>query len=154
MPNEDISNRLKGLHFFKGMSSDELGILSEHVEMEELEPESVVFKEGDAGDSLYFISEGSLEVSMDSEWGENIKLATLEEGSSFGEMSVIDELPRSATITANTNATVISLRKGDFDRILDSHPKIGVQILKGLAQFLCTHLRKSNESLSDFLEPT
>ena len=67
MPNEDISNRLKGLHFFKGMSSDELGILSEHVEMEELEPESVVFKEGDAGDSLYFISEGSLEVSMDSE---------------------------------------------------------------------------------------
>ncbi len=46
MPNEDISNRLKGLHFFKGMSSDELGILSEHVEMEELEPESVVPQRG------------------------------------------------------------------------------------------------------------
>ena len=49
------------------MSSDQPGIVFEHVEMEKFEPESVVFKEEDVDDSPYFITDGSLEVSMDSE---------------------------------------------------------------------------------------
>ena len=107
------------------MSSDQPGIVFEHVEMEKFEPESVVFKEEDVDDSPYFITDGSLEVSMDSEWGEHIKLATISEGSSFGVMSVIDVLAISATVAATSDARVNSLRKEDSEQILESHPKIG-----------------------------
>ena len=154
MADNDTINKLRGLSFFSGLDDEQLEAVSQYVEHLYLEPDAVVFNEGDSGDSVYFIEIGSLEVSMDSDWGESINLATLSDGSSFGEMSVIDDLPRSATVKATTESSVLSLKKADFEKILDEHPKIGVILLKGLARFLCTHLRESNESLSDFLEPT
>ena len=153
MADDAIINSLKALSFFSGLSEEQLGIVSTHIKIHELEAEKTLFEEGDRGDSVYFIIDGTLEVLMESDWGEKVKLADLTRGGSVGEMSVIDDLPRSASIASVTAATVLSLDKEHFDQIIEDHPSIGVIMLKGLARFLSKHVRESNESLSDFLEP-
>ena len=149
-----IIDRLKGLQFFRGLSQEQLEIVGEHVVGHVFEPGEVIFEEGDPGDSVYFIIDGELDVTMQSDWEEEVKLATLGPGQSCGEISIIDDLPRSASVIAVTQSSVLSLNKKGFEQVLEEHPVIGVVLLKGLACFLCEHVRQSNESLSDFLEPT
>lgn len=83
---------------------------------------------------------------IDSSNGKSIQLATLTEGHSFGEMSLIDNLPRSATIVTNSKSDVLQLKKNDFDVLLQKHPPIGVILLMELTDFLCQHVRDGNES--------
>ena len=153
MTDERIIEELKSFPYTSGLDSVQLELFSSFVELLEFEPETTVFKEGDVGDSVYFILSGELNVSMDCDWGEDIKIATLTDGSVFGEMSLIDELPRSASITARTKSSVIKLNKTNFEMILEKHPAIGITLLKGLAQIVCQRVRESNSSLSEFLEP-
>ena len=153
MGNEKIIKGLSSLPFFSGLNKDQLASVSDHIESLDLEPESKIFSEGDIGDSVFFIIEGTLEVIKDSDWGETVKLTTLTNGGSFGEMSVIDNYPRSATVVAQTKAWILKLKKEDFNTIIDNHQDIGLIMLKELSRFLCRHVRQANESLSDFLEP-
>jgi CRP-like cAMP-binding protein len=90
-----------------------------------------VFEEGDRGDYVCFVVEGSLDVLKKSETGEEILISTLSKGRSIGEMSVIDDLPRSATIKARTKSTLLTLSRENFDYILAEHSTIGVKIIKG-----------------------
>ena len=154
MVDSQIIERLKGLHFFKDLNEEQLEIVGAHVEGHDFEPGEVVFEEGDPGDSVYFIIDGELDVTMQSDWEEEVKLASLGPGHSCGEISIIDDLPRSASVTAVTQSSVLSLNKKGFEQVLEENPVTGVILLKGLARFLCQHVRDSNESLSDFLEPT
>ncbi len=146
MAEDKIIDRLGALPFFSGLSTVQLGTVSEHINWLNLEPNTTVFKESDKGDAIYFILEGSFEVVIESGNGKSIQLATLTEGHSFGEMSLIDNLPRSATIMANTKSDVLQLKKNDFDELLKKHPPIGVILLMELTDFLCQHVREANES--------
>ncbi|NIQ88913.1 MAG: cyclic nucleotide-binding domain-containing protein, partial [Deltaproteobacteria bacterium] len=87
----------------------------------ELTPGEMVFEEGDPGDYVCFVVEGSLEVLKGTEKGEEIVISTLSKGSSIGEMSVIDDLPRSASVKARTKATLLTLSRENFDYILAEH---------------------------------
>jgi CRP-like cAMP-binding protein len=148
---ENQINQMPRLPFFKELSEEQMAVVSGQLAVLNLEPKQTVFEEGDPGDCVYFIIEGTLEVNMEAGWGENVALATLTDGCLFGEMSIIDDLPRSASIVALTKATVLSLKKDDFDKILQEHPDIGVVILRGLARILSQRLRDTSESLFDFL---
>jgi CRP-like cAMP-binding protein len=148
---ENQTNQLPRLPFFGALTDEQMEVVSGHLEVLDLEPKQTVFEEGDPGDCVYFIIQGSLEVNMEAGWGENVALATLSNGALFGEMSIIDDLPRSASIVALTKSTVLSLKKADFERILEEYPSIGVVILKGLAAILSQRLRDTSESLFDFL---
>lgn len=150
---DEILAKLKSFSYTSDLDPDQLALFSSYVELLEFEPDTTVFKEGDDGDAVYFILKGELEVSKDSDWGEDIKIASLVDGSVFGEMALIDELPRSASITTRTKSSVLKLNKNNFETILEKHPAIGVILLKGLAQIVCQRVRESNSSLSEFLEP-
>lgn len=152
MADQQIVDSLKGLTFFAGLSDDQLGIVADHTALMDLDPGAVVFNEGDPGDSVYFVIDGEVDVIMESSWGDRVQLATLTKGTSFGEMSIIDELPRSASIVSSADSKVLALSKDGFDEILSEHPEVGVVLLRGLAKYLSEHVRESNESLSDFLE--
>ena len=152
MANENISEILNKVPFFSGLTNDQLNLVQNHLKLHDFEPGTIVFEEGDEGDCVYFIVDGILEVLIDSGFDEKLKVAILEAGKSFGEMSIIDELPRSATVQSLTQAIVLSLSKVDFDNLVKSNSEIGVSLLRALARFLCQHLRETNENLSDFLE--
>ncbi len=135
------------------LKDKELMVIEKYLNFIELTPGEIVFEEGDRGDYVCFVVEGSLDVLKKSETGEEIVISTLSKGRSIGEMSVIDDLPRSATIKARTKSTLLTLSRENFDYILAEHSTIGVKIIKGIARLLCLNLRKTSSRLADYMLP-
>jgi CRP-like cAMP-binding protein len=95
----------------------------------------VIVQENDFGETAYVIGEGRVEVSKQLE-GRKIHLAYLGTGETFGEMSMIDEKPRSATVTAVTETVVSEIRRDDFFNTFRTDPKVALALLKVLFERL------------------
>jgi NADH dehydrogenase len=97
----------------------ESGIRNQH-----FEPGDTIFAQGDLGDSVYVIEEGECEVLCERK-GEQELLATLSGGECFGEMALLSDRTRSATIRARTTLKVLIIPKGDFNKLRQSVPAFG-----------------------------
>lgn len=153
-----ITEFLINFPFFEDLTSEELGIVADHLNFREIEPGAILFKEGDQGDSVYFVVKGDLDVIKESVGGrkvgiDRVVINTLSKGRSIGEMSVIDKTPRSATVKAVTKSTLVALTLDGFEIVMEEHPKIGVKILKGIARLLSTNMRKTSSRLADYMLP-
>ena len=95
----------------------------------------VIVQENDFGETAYVIGEGQVEVSKELA-GRNVHLAYLGAGETFGEMSMIDEKPRSATVTAITETVVSEIRRDDFFSSFQTDPKVALTLLKVLFERL------------------
>ncbi len=106
---------------------------------------TVLFKEGDLGKEMYFVHSGkvSLEKNMG---GKNEQLAVLEKGDFFGEMSLLDDLPRSATAVVEEDAELLKIDHENFKKILQTNIEIAVRIIRKYA----IRLRQANEKLKRF----
>jgi len=141
---------LMEMPLFDGLHGPELKIVAKHMNYFELEKDEVLFKEGDIGDYVCFILSGALHVMKKSpESGQRILLATLTRNRSIGEMSVIDDTNRSATVKAYSRSKIIALTKKGFDLILEDHPKIGIKILKQISRLISMNLRQTSSKLAD-----
>ena len=142
---------LMNLSLFDGLKANELRTLSGYMNFIEMDKDEVLFREGDQGDCVCFIVEGRLDVLKQSASGEHNVLATLSRGRPIGEMSVIDDFPRSATVRACKAAKLITLTRKDFELILEEKPLIGIKILKKIARLLSLNLRKTSSQLVDLI---
>ena len=95
----------------------------------------VIIQENDVGETAYVINQGQVEVSKDLQ-GQKVHLAYLGVGETFGEMSMIDEKPRIATVTAVTETLVCEIRRDDFFNSFQTDPKVALQLLKVLFERL------------------
>src|SRR5215471_19341093 len=95
----------------------------------------VIIQENDFGDTAYRIEQGQVEVSKALD-GQTVHLAYLGAGDIFGEMSMIDEKPRSATVTAVTETVVSALRRDGFFNSLQTDPKVALALLQVLFERL------------------
>ena len=95
----------------------------------------VIVQENDFGETAYVIGEGQVEVSKELD-GRKVHLAYLGAGETFGEMSMIDEKPRSATVTAVTGTVVSEIRREDFFNSFQTDPKVALALLKVLFERL------------------
>jgi hypothetical protein len=95
----------------------------------------VIVQENDCGDTAYIIDHGQVEVSKELD-GQKVHLAYLGAGEIFGEMSLIDEKPRSATVTAVTETVVSEIRRDDFFHRLQTDPKVALTLLQVLFERL------------------
>ena len=95
----------------------------------------VIVQENDFGDTAYVIEQGQVEVSKELD-GHKVHLAYLGAGEIFGEMSMIDEKPRSATVTAVTETVVSEIRRDDFFNSFQTDPKVALALLKVLFERL------------------
>ena len=138
---------------FDNLSINELDIVSKHMNVINVYKNKEVFREADKGDYVCFVVEGSLEVLKQTEKGKSVVLTRLRRNSSIGEMAVIDEFPRSATVRSVTKSTLVTLSRASFDRISDDHPRIGIKILKGISRLLSLNLRKTSSRLADYMLP-
>jgi NADH dehydrogenase len=105
----------------------ESGIQNQHFEAGD-----VVFQQGDLGDSVYVIEEGECDVLQEKD-GEQKLLATLKAGDYFGEMALLSDQSRNATIQARTAMNALIIPKGDFDKLRHSVPAFG-EIFRALAR--------------------
>ena len=138
---------------FDQIVSDDLKTLAKHMNFMDFQPKEVIFSEGDKGDFVCFVTRGALDVLKRNERGKEVVIATLGKGRSIGEMAVIDDFPRSATVRAKTHTTLVILTRKGFDQLLDQHPQIGVKLLKGLARLLSMNMRKTSSLLADYMLP-
>jgi hypothetical protein len=108
-----------------------------------------VFREGDLGTEMYVLHEGQVEI-LQTIGGEPQRIALLEKGDFFGEMSLLEELPRNATARAVTDAKVIQINRSLFDRMLRDNPEIGVRIMRKLSR----RVRETDELLREAMADT
>src|ERR687890_1142715 len=95
---------------------------------------SVIVFEDDPGDSLFVVRDGRVKVVLVSEDGREVILGVLGVGEHFGELSLIDEQPRSAHVIAMEDATLLVLRRDDFKRRVDAQPRIAWALLVELSR--------------------
>ena len=107
----------------------------------------VLFHEGDAGDKLYIVLDGKVKLGRTSSDGRENLLAILGPGQMFGELSLFDPGPRSATVTAVTDAAFASLSHEDLLKWLDGRP----QVARGLLAQIAARLRKANDINADLV---
>jgi CRP-like cAMP-binding protein len=104
----------------------------------------VIFREGDKGNRMYAIQFGKVTIKKKTSSGE-IDMATLEAGDIFGEMSLFDKQPRSATAVACGNARILSIDKGKFFATASRDPTLAFKILQSLSQ----RIRRLDEEVSN-----
>jgi len=94
-----------------------------------------VFREGDLGTEMYIVHAGQVEILKNVDGVEN-QLAVLEKGDFFGEMSLLEELPRAATARALTDVKLLAINGSTFDQMLRGNPEIGVRMMRKLSRRL------------------
>ena len=105
-------------------------------------PNDKVINEGDLGDCAYIVETGSLEVSKINDQNNKQILGQLKENDIFGELGLIDGLPRSATVTALENCTIKVLTKEAFNSLMKKNPNALIPIFKVLAARLRSTLKQ------------
>lgn len=149
-----IVNFFMGIPLFSRMNAEEVKVVAKHMTVVELQAGEVLFKEADKGNFMCFIASGELEVIKQSgPSAQEVVINTLGRGKSIGEMSVIESLPRSATVRAKVDSKLYILSKPAFELILNRHSNIGIKFLKGIATLLSNNLRKTSSRLADYMLP-
>lgn len=125
------------IHFLTSLSKEERFTAGE-----------VIFHEGDPGDKLYVVLEGKVRISKSIPGAGEEALAFLERGSYFGEMALIDQLPRSADARAHTGgAVVLAIPRDVLQGILDIHKMSSPRLLKILCGLIAGRLRELDEKI-------
>lgn len=128
---------LKGSEFFRAFPGEELAGVAEMTSETYLEPDEVIFREGDRGDAFYMVVRGGIRITR-----EGHELAILGPREGFGEMAILDQETRSATATATEATTLLRIDRDDFDRLVESNPAIARGIYRVLTERLRSTLAK------------
>jgi len=150
---EIIINFLSDIPLFNELNKEKLLTIARHMHYLELEKGNLVFEEGEDGDYVCFVASGTLDVIKESKSGERVTITTLAKGRSIGEMAMIDEFPRSATVISNSDTKLITLKRDSFQFLLDNHPDVAIPVLKGITRLVSINLRKTSCKLADLMLP-
>jgi len=125
---------------FAGLSAEEQKALPEVGVQRRFQKGEVVFREGDAGDSMFLVEQGRVSVRKGKDGKQELALATFSEGEFFGEMSMIDGQPRSAEAVAEEPTSLRELRLPELRRLVEQQPRI----IRNLLQMISARLREVN----------
>jgi CRP/FNR family transcriptional regulator, cyclic AMP receptor protein len=114
-----------------------------------------IIQEGEPGDSLFIMEAGEVEITkqltlvLDEDTPKERVMIRLnaENGVYFGEMALLENETRSATVTALTDCALLELHQKDFLDLIEKNPAMGIKLLLRLAQVLSRHLRKTNQDV-------
>ena len=136
MNKDEISNFLKSVPLFKGIPDEDFDDIAEKFTVQKYNSEELIFSENTIADALYIIVSGVVNVlKSGKEVGSNEEFL-IEKGSGdfFGEMSIVDDLPRSATIRAKSESVkVLILKKEEFARLFQTYPCLAYSVAKRIS---------------------
>jgi CRP-like cAMP-binding protein len=108
----------------------------------------VLFREGEPGDRVFFIMQGRVKVHQTHSDGHEQELAQLGDSDIVGEMAVLDERPRSATVTALEDTDVMVVEKANFLASMEQQPQLAIRFLKLLSE----RIHRLNDKFRDALD--
>jgi CRP/FNR family cyclic AMP-dependent transcriptional regulator len=134
---------LKSVTLFADLDDVTLERLEKQLTVKRYKKNNLIIFEDDRGLNLFIINKGRVKISRISEEGGEVILSILGEGDFFGEISVIDGLSRSATVTSLDDVELLVMKREDFHAALEHHPLISIALLKELAG----RIRKSDTQI-------
>lgn len=127
---------LKSVPLFSSFPDEQLRMLASVVTRRSIPRSTTVISSGDATDSLYIVLSGRLKVMMSDAEGKEVILTILGPGEFFGEMGLIDDEPRSATVVAIEPCELLSIAKRDFKKCLAENFEMAMAVMRGLMRRL------------------
>jgi CRP-like cAMP-binding protein len=134
-----LAERVKA---FQGLSPAEIGEVLSHAEKCSFDPDMLIVKEGSGGMYMYIIIDGEASVFKRGR-NNDVELARLGPTDSFGEMSLVDNETRSASVKALTPCVLVRLD----EKAIDARPEIGVKVYRNICRVLAERLRVADEAL-------
>ncbi|MBP8625670.1 MAG: Crp/Fnr family transcriptional regulator [Syntrophorhabdaceae bacterium] len=134
---------IKNVNLFNILDIEDIRVISRIANVKALPKGYMVFQEGEQGDALYIIIKGKVKVSLYDDDGREYILDIIGKDGFFGELSILDDLPRSANIITIEDCEFLVLKRDDFIKILMENPAITVNILKTIA----ARLRAADERI-------
>ncbi len=135
---------LRVIPMFSGVSAEVLDSIASLLIERRFPKHKTIVEEGAPGDYMYIISEGRVKVTKLSGDGRDKILELLEVGDFFGEMSLFDEAPRSASVKAMSDVRILALARNDFLRLLSRSPDLALSVIQELTR----RLRQVDEQAS------
>jgi CRP-like cAMP-binding protein len=142
---------IKQAAIFSDLDDNEVARIAEICSEQHFRSGQTIFKEGEPGNRLFIVSEGDVRVSRQVPGSGEEALAVLKPGACFGEMSVFDRSERSTDAIANTDCTLLTITRSDFEMLLDFERDLGYKVLWAVVRLLSQRLRVTNENLRSFL---
>jgi CRP/FNR family cyclic AMP-dependent transcriptional regulator len=142
-----VDEVLRSAVLFRELDDEAAAALRSSMTEVKLSRGDVLFREGDEGDRVYVVIEGKIKLGRTSSDGRENLLALLGPGQMFGELSLFDPGPRSATATAVTDTTLLGLGHSALLPWLTGRPEVS----RGLLLQLASRLRRSNDTLADLV---
>ncbi|MBP6942124.1 MAG: Crp/Fnr family transcriptional regulator [Syntrophorhabdaceae bacterium] len=136
-------DNLRNVSLFATMNERDMEVISKIIFINTYAKGEVIFQEGEKGDSLYIVLKGQVKVCLYDEDGREYILAAIGKDGFFGELALIDELPRSANVITLEDSELLIIRRNDFTRLLMENPTITIAILKVLSR----RLREADERI-------
>ena len=145
--------RPEELHdIFSFLSAEEMGVFFAYLELREWQSAEIVMKSGDPGDFMGFLVEGKLAVKMEGIFPDKfILVAVLERGSLVGEISVVEEGYRHATVVATEKSHLLTLTRKNMELMLGHSPALGLKFFRRIIHVLGHRLGKASDRLSRLL---
>jgi CRP/FNR family transcriptional regulator, cyclic AMP receptor protein len=140
-------SRLAGNALFAGLSTRDLKIVEDMTHARQYLPGEVVFDAGEEAEALYCVLAGQVLICHPGQLEHPI--ATLPPGTFFGELALLDNVPRSAQARAGAHTELAVLFRGDFERLMESHARIASHIAVQLARYLGQRLRGMVRAAAD-----
>lgn len=134
---------LKNISLFSGIDEESLRYLEKVAVKKSFSKNTILFTKGDETDSLYIIKSGRVKTIIIDEDGKEMILSTQGPGEYFGEMSLIDKEPRSATIMTKTPTQMLIVHREDFLKVFNANPDMVYELFKVLLK----RLRKSTDKV-------
>jgi two-component sensor histidine kinase len=136
---------LRNVQFFKSLPDSDIIKIQEVCQERRFNAGEVIFFEGSLGDNFFIILEGTVEICKGYRGPDHGSLAVYGQGQLFGELALIDDFPRSATVVTREPATLLCINRDDFNQVITQSNSISLSIMKSLAATI-------RESTDNFLE--
>jgi len=130
----NIVEVLKQVPLFSGLRKEDLEMLSTIVSRREFAKKETLFHQGDPGEEFMILTEGSVKVELMNSEGKELTLTILTPYQFLGELALLDDVPRSATVISMESSVLLSINKRDFARMLESYPRMSVPMLRQLTR--------------------
>ncbi len=145
---------LSEMELFSEIDYNFLVILSNLFEERVYNQAEIIFKEDSIGTSMMMITSGEVRISQISDPQTEEALIILKKGDVFGEMALLEDMPRSATAIANTNVIIFEIQRERFLNFIENNKEAGVKILMKLAKILSSRLRETDAKVKAFVSLT
>jgi CRP-like cAMP-binding protein len=149
---DDLCGMLAKVKGFEDFAQPELCYFAERMKAYRVPKGATISLEGDRSSYFSALVEGRICVYKEDSDNANKLLSVIPPGRIFGEISVIDDLPFSASLVAESDAVIIRMSRENFRQCIDADPAMGVRLLNLVAHLLCTRLRSTSGQLVDYID--